>query len=465
MKKKVLAAVLSSAIFYGTMQASASSNFFADVPADDWSYTAVNELISTGKIAGYNQTIPEGRIMSRLEMAMIVDEAMGNIDAFTPEEQATIRKLNEEYLFDIKKVRFINKMNEADEKDLTPSQGAADSDFTPEEKTKLKDIADRFSFNGFVRIRNDHYRKKDAATGVKTKTQRANHFQVQVATHYKINKDWQATADLTYRSSLSGFDEKSNKIFGNAPGENYSNFVMDTYLTGKMFKDALQVKFGKWYEWNPYGWGMDIDCDFAGAQLTYGKKEFKTFFTAGIMDLWDHYMGGDKDHESIASLRFFYPFSPKADINFGFASTSGMASRYQNPDKRALTYFVHGHYKFDNNWDLRLGTIASNAERDPNNPLAGEKTKKPGRWAQIQYKNTDLQKPGTYSLTLDYRYEPALTWTTVTDWCGLNEKFLRFGAAYVPAKNIVLDTFYTWAKDIDTGNRNDLYRFQAYIFF
>mgnify|MGYP002626074911 CR=1 FL=1 len=138
MNKKVLAAVLSSAIFCGTMQASASSNFFADVPADDWSYTAVNDLIKTGHITSYTQTIPEGRIMSRLEMAMIVDEAMGNLGAFTPKEQETLKKLNEEYFFDIKKVRLINKINATDEEALNqePQQQQQESDFTPEEKSK-----------------------------------------------------------------------------------------------------------------------------------------------------------------------------------------------------------------------------------------------------------------------------------------------------------------------------------------
>ena len=68
-------------------------------------------------------------------------------------------------------------------------------------------------------------------------------------------------------------------------------------------------------------------------------------------------------------------------------------------------------------------------------------------------------------MLLRYRYEPALSWPTVTDWCGLNERFLRLGFNYVPAKNILLDTFYQWARDIDTGVKDDLYRFQAQFFF
>ena len=142
-----------------------------------------------------------------------------------------------------------------------------------------------------------------------------------------------------------------------------------------------------------------------------------------------------------------------------------MASRGQDHAQgRVFYYYTHAHHKFDKNWDLRVGLINSNAKRD-NTVSAGAQTKHPGRWIQLEYKGIDLQKPGSYGVTADYRYEPALTWPTLTDWCGLNEKFLRVGVSYVPAKNIVLNTFYTWARNIDTNARNDMYRFQAQFFF
>ena len=33
------------------------------------------------------------------------------------------------------------------------------------------------------------------------------------------------------------------------------------------------------------------------------------------MDLWDNWMGGDRDNEQVLSLPFFYPFSKKADVS------------------------------------------------------------------------------------------------------------------------------------------------------
>lgn len=284
---------------------------------------------------------------------------------------------------------------------------------------------------------------------------------VQVNTTYKVNDNWQIHTDLGYRNSFSGFDETKSA----SPSENQTGTTMDTYITGRMADNALGIKVGKWNEWNVYGWGMDIDCDFSGVQLDYGKKDFKTYLTMGKMDLWDNAMGGDREYERVTSLRSFYSFDEKNDINFGVSWSTAMASRYQNPDQgRVFYYYTHAHHKFDNNWDLRVGIINSNAERD-NTAVAYTKTKAPGRWLQLQYKGANLQDPGSYGVTATYRYEPALSWPTVTDWCGLNERFVRVGVSWVPAKNILLDTFYTWAREIDTGSKDDMFRFQAQFFF
>ena len=101
------------------------------------------------------------------------------------QEREVIMRLGKEYFYDVKKLQLLNKINAADEQSLEN----VGEDFTPEEKSNLKDLADRFSFDGYVRIRNDHYIKHDKSTNVKTRTTRANMVHLQVATHYKINDD------------------------------------------------------------------------------------------------------------------------------------------------------------------------------------------------------------------------------------------------------------------------------------
>lgn len=461
-KKSLGMAVLSAAFVLTTgVSAEAAPSMMSDVPVDNWSYESVNTLISEGAVPDYTMTIPEGRIMSRMEMAMIVDSAMQNEANMTPNQQAELSKLSTEYYYDIKKVQMLSKIDNMD----VSGDAKGESGLTDEERASLKkaaDFADRFSVDGYARFRNDHYLKNSAEGGPTEKTTRANMVHVQVNTAYKVNDDWQVHTDLGYRSTFSGFDEYRTL----SPGENQTGLTVDPYVTGTFPKLGLDVKAGKWNEWNVYGWGMDIDCDFSGVQLTQGKKDFKTFFTMGKMDLWDNAMGGTRDQEQITSLRFYYPFDKKNDVNFGVAWTSPMASRYQDPDQgRVFYYYAHGHHKFDDNWAVRAGIINSNAKRDPANAEAGTKTKSPGRWLQVNYKGADISKPNSYGVTMTYRYEPALTWPTVTDWCGLNEKFLRLGFAYVPTKNVLLDTFYSWGREIDTDARSDMFRFQAQLFF
>ena len=463
-KRTLGAAVVSAALALGSSVTgeAAANGFLSEVPVNDWSYGAVNDLISAGVVPDYTLAIPEGRIMSRMEMAMIVDAAMQNQAAMTEAQQAELKKLNEAYYYDIKKARILAKL---DAMDMSETSGKGEASFTPEEREGLKKaaaLADKLSISGYARLRNDHYLKDNGAGGTARST-RANMVHIAVNSTYKINEDWQAHADVGYRGTFSALNKDSKSI---SPDEDHAGVTIDPYVTGRFPKLGLDVKVGKWNEWNIYGWGMDIDCDFAGIQLVQGKKKFKTFFTTGKMDLWDYAMGGNREDEQVTSLRFFYPFDDKNDINFGLSSSSAMASRYQDPDQgRVLYYFVHGHHVFDKNWQVRAGLINSNAKRDSSNPDAGSKTKQPGRWLQVQYKGADLNRPGSYGITATYRYEPALSWPTVTDWCGLNEKFIRLGVNYVPAKNIMLDTFYTWGREIDTDKRSDLYRFQAQLFF
>lgn len=473
------AAICAAVILTGCQNADAA--MLAEVSEGNWAYTVANDLINAGVVPGYNQPIPASRVMSRLEMAMIVDSAEQNQAAMDVEQQAKLAQLLQEYMYDVKKVHLLNKLDSLDVKKIdninagmeTNNQGVQITAKEKDALLKAARLADKLEISGYARIRNDHHLSNKGNAGTETGTLKrstsANGIDVKVNSTYKVNENWAAHANIGYRNSFSGF----NELRSLSPSETQTGFTWDGFVTGRIPQLGLDVKAGKWNEWNTYGWGMDIDCDFSGIQLTQGKKDFKTFLTMGQMDIWDDnnayeedgVMHGDRKLEKITSLRFFYPFDKNNDINFGCSLTSAMASRYQDPDQgRVFYYFAHGHHKFDNNWDLRAGIINSNAKKDYTR-TAASKTKAFGRWLQLQYKGAKLDSPNTYGITLTYRYEPALTWPTVTDWCGLNEKFIRLGVSYVPAKNILLGTCYTWGKEIDTGARNDMYRFQAELFF
>ena len=75
--KTILAMGVAAMVFGGATTTEAASNFLAEVPANDWSYETANSLISAGVVPDYDMTIPQGRVLSRLEMAMIVQQAVG----------------------------------------------------------------------------------------------------------------------------------------------------------------------------------------------------------------------------------------------------------------------------------------------------------------------------------------------------------------------------------------------------
>ena len=332
-------AAMTAAVISCGASAEAAGGFLTEVPAGDWSYSAVNELIAAKAVPDYAVTIPEGRVLSRLEMAMIVDSAMKNQANMTDVQQEKLNRLNSEYYYDIKKLTLLNRLDNLDNAQmdkLNSNQGG--ETFTAEEKAGLKKaaaLADKLSINGYARIRNDHY-LKDKNGGTERST-RANMIHIAVNSTYKVNDNWAAHADIGYRNSFSGFDETKSLT----PNENQTGLTVDGYVTGKFPKLGLEAKVGKWNEWNIYGWGMDIDCDFSGIQLVQGKKKFKTFFTAGQMDLWDDAMGGTRKDEKVTSLRFFYPFDAKNDINIRCILQFGYGQPVSGPRPGPSVLLLH----------------------------------------------------------------------------------------------------------------------------
>lgn len=461
--------------------AEASSSFFDDVPANDQSYQIVNELISTGKVSGYPKPIPDGRVLSRIEMAMIIDAADKNSSDFTPAQQEQLALLKDEYLYDIKKYHLLHRLDTIDEGKLDslenkPTEG--EPQFTPEETAKIKTLANRFEVSGYAEIRHDTMFSESVVTdangvyqGVNKKKIRStpsSYVKAELQMRYKINDDWKAVTGIQYRGNSDKVDD-----WGVSGGENVSSLVPTMWLEGKFAKNA-HLKIGRWNEWTPWGWGYDIDCDITGAQFEIGKPIFKTVLTAGKIDLWDNYMlsgylrgrGYKSDEETnFLGVRFdYYHPNHKLDAHFGIHGMSAMTSRYQDPEKKRhpLYYYAHAGYKFDDNWRAHFGMIHSNAKGidHPWGTGGPQASRVPGIWAQVWYKNADPAKPGTYSAWLKYRREPGLTWVTVTDWWPINTEGLRLGFDYVVAKNMIIGVWGDRMKEIDTGAKSQRYRVQ-----
>ena len=502
-KSKLLPAMLAAAVLVGgapsalAAESGAPQSFMAEVPIGDWSYGALNELITAGKVTGYTQPIPEGYVLSRMEMAAIVQ----SIDsaALDGSEAANLTQLEQQYYYDLKKLQLLNNLDKLDNMQLetitddnttakatnlegTVLDGTVVDDFLATKDNvsdlngrvgKVESVLDRISFSGHGRIRNDHL----LSSGGRQTT--SNHINVNVMMKYKVNDNWNVVTGVDYRSGMDSLISPTTgtkNMGADADGaEAYGKeFTPEVYVQGRM-DNGLGIKAGRWYEWTPLGWGFDMDSDVTGFQLDFGNK-LKTTISYVKVDLWDYAMANSyvlsqgystRQDEDFFGIRFTYPFDNKNVINFGTSWMTPMVSRFQDPSrKHVMYYYAHGTHTFDKNWKIRAGIMHSDAKSIPN-AINGVKnaSKVPGLWFNLQYKNIDLQKPGTYDIWATYRREPGLTMPTVTDWWPNNNEGIRVGADYVLDKNLTATTWMTWFKEIDTGERSKRYRFQVDFYF
>ncbi|MBP2634017.1 MAG: S-layer protein, partial [Firmicutes bacterium] len=97
MNKKIIAGVVAACVLsVGT--AFASTNPFADVSPNDWSYVAVKNLAEAGIIDGYSDgTFKGDKSITRYEMAQLVGKAIYRSNKVNAEQKAAIEKLATEY--------------------------------------------------------------------------------------------------------------------------------------------------------------------------------------------------------------------------------------------------------------------------------------------------------------------------------------------------------------------------------
>lgn len=71
---------------------------FADVPANNWAYSAVNQLAKSGIVDGYGDSTFRGdKTITRYEMAIIIAKAMEHADKANAADKVLIDKLTTEY--------------------------------------------------------------------------------------------------------------------------------------------------------------------------------------------------------------------------------------------------------------------------------------------------------------------------------------------------------------------------------
>ena len=119
MKKKALVAAVLAATTFSATTAFAASNPFNDVPADHWSYDAIEMLAKDGVIEGYGDGTFQGdKLMNRYEMAEIVAKAAEKYGTVDLKDKGVINKLEREYAQELKDMEVRLTAVESDVADL-----------------------------------------------------------------------------------------------------------------------------------------------------------------------------------------------------------------------------------------------------------------------------------------------------------------------------------------------------------
>ncbi|BBB91586.1 MAG TPA: S-layer homology domain-containing protein [Methylomusa anaerophila] len=434
--KKQIALALAAAFTLsvaGTALA-APANPFVDVPANHWSYDAVNKLVKAGVVSGYGDGTYKGdRTLTRYEMATVVAKAMANSEKADAETKATIDKLQTEFASELNNlgVRVANLEKNASSIKFSgdarvrfaqnrgtsvPESASTDRSYF-RERIRLNlasDIADNLTFKGQIVAENESNNRSESGVGNRTSNTDRLHFE------------------------QAEFDYQSGKL---------------TSALGR-----LQPTFGEGILWD----GSQID----GALLTYRFND-KVALAAGYGDLDPNNLNG------VSTNAFYTDLKAKVSNNVNLTVTYLKTNKPMISDNGNGTPVPYDYQQFAYGFDAKLGknfTLigegvrngASDSDLAPYTTGAGGDVQKNGWWGRLQYKGTDLSQPGTFTIYADYlklgnwALDP-VGWAGALnvgggDYIGGNgAKGWGAGFEYVYAKNADLALQYYDLKPYDTG--------------
>lgn len=458
--KKALAILAGLTVGMSSTAFAATADSFTDVPKDHWSYQALDYLAKEGIIEGMgDSTFQGGRTMTRYEMASIVAKAMQK-GGGTFGDQAVLDKLAAEYSGEISTLKKQVDQNTKDINDLKNS------------------AAGKLSINGFIRTQYDH----DKNTTDDTLNKSTNRFYMNLNGAFKVNDNWSAHFqsetnrhynDGHHRNQETGFsptngsktwsghdgnmqriwaegyfpNSKSwvsigrawrglgfqNVLFGNeSDGIQFGTPIPGTHLTGSGFWMASTGEGNKESiygvaAWGPIGHAVDINLAYGKSSLdkgevySSGNTYLKTDMNPTIKD---------KDGKEIANP------------NYGKVTTETTPNDVTN--KRSYGWVASTGINLAKNVRFLADYARTDADFQ-NNSIA----------LRLNYRNTDLNSPGTYQLYTRYIKYGENGWLAGDDeWNSIwnATKGWIFGVKYVPAKNIEWETLYSpqvrgWSQD------------------
>lgn len=412
----------------------AGADSFSDVPQGHWAYDALDYLAKDGIIEGMGDgTFQGGRTMTRYEMASIVAKAMqkGNLGIG---DEAVIEKLTHEYQSEID---VLKKQTEQNTKDIQD----------------LKDEVGKVKFNGFIRAQYD----SDRNTTAHQSSSGQDRFYMNLYGSYKVNDNWTAKFqsetnrhynDGHHRNQETGFSGSN----GSKTWSGHDGNIQRIWVEGYNPHSKSWINIGR--AWRGLGFqnvlfgnesdGFQFGVPIKGTHLTGSGFWFGST--------------GEGNKESIYGVATWGSIGHAVDINLAYGHSS--------LDKNEKYSSGNPYLYVDKNNEVQVGTRSDDQvnKRDYGwvasvgiNPIKNVRFladyartnadfQNDSLALRLNYRNTDLQKPGSYQLYTRYIKYGQNGWLAGDDewnsiWNGT--KGWIFGFKYVPWKNVEWESFYS----------------------
>ncbi len=437
LNKKALAILtgLTLSVSGTAFAAEAGADSFSDVPQGHWAYDALDFLAKDGVIEGMGDgTFQGNRTMTRYEMASIVAKAMQKQGG----DQAVLDKLAGEYGAELATLKKQTEQNTKDINDLK------------------KGIAGKLDVDGFVRVQYD-YDKHDN-DGVKTRDAGRDRFYYNIVGSYKVNDNWKAKYQIEKNSI---YQHNGNNYAGNESAVSVAATAKGSLETRKGWSghDGNIQRF--WVEGNDPvsgGWisigrawrglgqqnqllGIETDGVQAGIPIKgTGLTASAFWLTSGT---------GDDSNPAWYGIGTWGKLGHSVGINLDYAHRE----KSKSDDGAAMdnAYVLSGWWNIAKNLQFQYDYTHTNADYQNH-----------GSFYRLNYRNTDLKKPGTYQIYARYIYSGQNgNFGGDDEWESLRisgpgnadgTKGWILGFKYVPYKNIEWETLYAHEKHL---NDND----------
>ena len=469
MKKKAICALVAGIVLgSGATSLAAAASPHEAVPAGDWSYKAVQQLVDDGLVSGCTNADFVMMKPTRYDLAVFTAQALSRSEDANAQGRANLRKLVREYTHEL----HVLGVDEA----YIPAEPIKEK-----KKTAIEEKLNRLTIYGWGRIRYDHTTARHSGSTMARPAGYDTGYKPTSSTDAHFNMDFDYSYKLNEHLSFEG-ESEFNRPLNKGDGHWFSRMAK-MYLKGSY--KGMDIFAGRFYPNNTLSFAYDEKIN--GVMVQWGKRwrytvdigktegsSSNSFWNSARFTADNNYDGTDFNGNNFATYyKYWTPYVMSIRMHgmWGHSTWGGIGiyhvsrgtpSQCQDQHHQ-VNYLVLGmSSSYGSKWGSYYAITHSSARALYYPWLKGYKpTDTLGYQLQISYGKSDMKKAHSWSLFLMYRHSPMLScYTNTGDWW-INQEGWRFGGEFVPEQNMLINTYYTRARDIDTHDYDNTFRIQA----